>query len=91
MYLNMRSFQNIRQNEWENRKVSFYIKIGGKMRGKKMRYRIVFSRDVTAAMLVSLYKRTAAILVYPTNPPGTEFNSYEVFSFNLFWLKKHAH
>ena len=35
MYLNLRSFQNIRQNEWENRKVSFYMKIGGKMRGKK--------------------------------------------------------
>ena len=52
-----------------------------------MRYRIVFSRDFTAAMLVSLYKRTAAMLVYPTNPPGTEFHSYEVFSFNLFWLK----
>ena len=48
-----------------------------------MRYRIVFSRDVTAAMLVSLYKRTAAMLVYPTNPPGTEFHSYEVFSFVL--------
>ena len=32
----------------------------------------VFSRDVTAAMLVSLNNGTAAILVYPTNPPGIE-------------------
>ena len=59
------------------------------MRWKKMRNRIVISRDVTAVMLVSLYKRTAAMLVYPTNPPGTEFHSYEVFSFVL--VLKHAH
>ena len=32
----------------------------------------VFSRDVTAAMLVSLNKGTAAMLVSPTNPPGIE-------------------
>ena len=35
----------------------------------------VFSRDVTAAMLVSLNKETAAMLP-PTNPPGFELNSY---------------
>ena len=29
---------------------------------------IVFSRDLTAAMLVSLNKETAAMLVSPTNP-----------------------
>ena len=32
----------------------------------------VFSRDVTAAMLVSLNKGTAAMLMSPTNPPGIE-------------------
>ena len=32
----------------------------------------VFSRDVTAAMLVYLNNGTAAILVYPTNTPGIE-------------------
>ena len=31
-----------------------------------------FSLDVTAAILVSLNKGTAAILVSPTNPPGIE-------------------
>ena len=30
----------------------------------------MFSRDVTAAMLVFLNNGTAAVLVYPTNPPG---------------------
>ena len=33
---------------------------------------IVFSRDFTAAMLVSLNKETAAMLVYPTYPLGIE-------------------
>ena len=32
----------------------------------------VFSRDFTAAMLVSLNKETAAMLVYPTYPLGIE-------------------
>ena len=32
----------------------------------------VFSRDVTAAMLVYLNNGTAAVLVYPTSPPGIE-------------------
>ena len=45
-----------------------------------------FSRDVTAAMLMSLNKGTGAILVSPTNPSGIELYSYEnIFSF--FWLK----
>ena len=30
----------------------------------------VFSRDVTAAMLVSLNKREVAMLASPTSPPG---------------------
>ena len=33
---------------------------------------MVFLRDVTADMLVSLNKRPAAMLVSPTNPPGIE-------------------
>ena len=32
----------------------------------------VFSRDVTAAMSVSLNTGTAAMLVYPSNPLGIE-------------------
>ena len=32
----------------------------------------VLSRDVTAAMLVSLNNGTAAMLVYPNNPLGIE-------------------
>ena len=32
----------------------------------------VFSRDITAAMLVLLEKGTAAMLVSPINPPGIE-------------------
>ena len=32
----------------------------------------MFSCDVTAALLVSQKKGTAAMLVYPTNPPGIE-------------------
>ena len=36
----------------------------------------VFSRDVTAAMLVSLNKGTAAMLVSQSNPPGIELYSY---------------
>ena len=42
----------------------------------KLVYYRVFSRDVTAAMLVSLNKGTAAMLVSPTNPPGIELYSY---------------
>ena len=45
-----------------------------------------FSPDVTAAMLVSLNKGTASILVSPTIPPGIELYSYANLSF-LFWLK----
>ena len=43
-----------------------------------------FPRDVTAAMLVSLNKGTAAILVSPTNRPGIELLCKR---FLLFWLK----
>ena len=46
----------------------------------------VFSRDVTAAMLVSLNKGTTVMLVYPTNPTGIELYSY---TFAL--VEKHAH
>ena len=38
-------------------------------------YRL-FSRDVTVAMLVSLNKGTAAMLVSPITPLGIEFYSY---------------
>ena len=41
----------------------------------KVVYR-VFSRDVTAAMLVYLNKGMAAIMVYQTNPPGIEIYFY---------------
>ena len=41
----------------------------------------VFSRDVTAAMLVSLNKETAAMLVSPTKPPGIEL----YYHANLFF------
>ena len=47
----------------------------------------VFSRNVTAAMLVSLNKGTAARLVSPTNPPGIEL--MQVFSFVL--VEKRVH
>ena len=33
--------------------------------------KIVFLRDVTAAILVYQNKEMAAIMVYQTNPPGT--------------------
>ena len=36
----------------------------------------VFSCDVTGAMLVSLNRGTAALLVSPTNPLGIELYSY---------------
>ena len=36
----------------------------------------VFSRDVTTAMLVSLNKGTAAILVSQSNPSGIELYSF---------------
>ena len=48
----------------------------------------VFSRDVTAAMLVSLNKGTAAMLVSPINPPGIEIYSYANVFFWFSW--KHA-
>ena len=44
----------------------------------------VFSRDVTAAMLVSLNKGTAAMLVSPTNPLGIELYFYAVFPLFCF-------
>ena len=37
---------------------------------------IVFSRDVTAAMLVSQNKGTAAMFVSPANPPEIKLYSY---------------
>ena len=46
----------------------------------------VFSRDVTAAMLVFLNKGTAAMLVSPTNSPGIElYSNAKVF---FFFVKK---
>ena len=39
------------------------------------------SRDVTVAMLVSLSKGMAAMLMSPTNPPGIELHSYANVSF----------
>ena len=45
----------------------------------------VFSRDVTAAMLVSLNKGTAAMLVSPTNPLGIELYSYANVFFCFGW------
>ena len=45
----------------------------------------VFSRDVTAAMLVSLNEGTAVMLVAPTNPPGIELYSYANVFFCLGW------
>ena len=52
-------------------------------------YLIVFSRDVTVGKLASLTKRTVAILVSPTNPPGVEFYSYANVFFCL--VEKHDH
>ena len=49
----------------------------------------VFSRDVTAAMLVSLNKREVAMLVSPTSPPGIDLYSYANAFFCL--VKKHTH
>ena len=50
---------------------------------------ILFSSDVTEAMLVSLSKRTAAMLVSPINPPGIALYSCPKVSFVL--LEKHVH
>ena len=46
----------------------------------------VFSRDVTAAILVSQNNETAALLVSRTNPLGVELFSYTnaFFCFNKF-------
>ena len=44
-----------------------------------------FSRDVTAAMLVSLNKTTAAMLLSPINPPGIELYSYANVFFCFGW------
>ena len=43
----------------------------------------MFSRDVTVAMLVSLNKETAVMLVSPTNPSGVEFYSFASVFFVL--------
>ena len=51
----------------------------------------VFSRDVTAAMLVSLNKGKAAMLVSPINPPGIEFYSYAFYMFPFVLVEKHVH
>ena len=61
---------------------------------KKVKYR-VFSRDVTAAILVSKNNKTAAMLVSQTSPLGVELFSYAnaFFSSNKFaymlatWVK----
>ena len=45
----------------------------------------VFSPDVTAAMLVSLNKWIAAMLVSPMNPPGIELYSYADAFFCFGW------
>ena len=41
----------------------------------------MFSRDVTAAMLVSLNKGMAAMLMFPTNPPGIKLFYHAKFFF----------
>ena len=46
-----------------------------------------FSRDVTAAMLVSLNKEKAAMLVSTTNPAGIELCSYA----NIFFVLVEEH
>ena len=43
----------------------------------------MFSRDVTAAMLVSVNKGTAAMLVSPTNPAEIERTLMQMLSFVL--------
>ena len=45
----------------------------------------VFSRDVTVAMLVTLNKGMAAMLVSPINPPGIELYSYANVFFCFGW------
>ena len=50
---------------------------------------IVFSYDVTAAMLVYQNKGMAAMLVYQTNPPGIKLYFYDSIFFSLsnpVWL-----
>ena len=49
----------------------------------------MLSRDLTAAILVSLNKGMAAMLVSPTNPLGTELFLMQTFSFVL--VEKHVH
>ena len=48
----------------------------------EMAYR-VFSRYVTAAMLVSLKKGTAVMLMSPTYPPGIELYYHANVSYRL--------
>ena len=46
----------------------------------------MFPRDVPVAMLVFLNNGTAAMLVYPANPPGIELYYHANILF-LFWWK----
>ena len=48
----------------------------------------MFSHDVTAAMLVSLNKGTAAMLVSPTNPPTIEFYYHVKYILLFRWKNK---
>ena len=50
--------------------------ISSQSRNSCIIYMESFSRDVTAAMLVSLNKGPAAMLVSPSYPPGIELYSY---------------
>ena len=54
--------------------VKFVMCIDHALKMENVQYR-VFSRDVTAAMLVSLNKGTVALWVSPINPPGIELYS----------------
>ena len=59
------------------------------MRPEKWSLNRAFSHDVTVAMLVFQNKEMAAMMVYRTNPLGTELyfyaNSFFCFS-NSIWL-----
>ena len=48
----------------------------------------MFSRDATAAMLVSLNKGTAAMLASSTNPPGIELYYHANIFFLFRWKNK---
>ena len=55
---------------------------------KPLRHR-VFSRDITAAMLVTLNKGMAVMSVSLTNPLGIQLHSYANIFFVL--VEKHAY